>query len=81
MFTPSFDADTFVDPPPPPPHARLTHHTELKTVELGVVYLVITRQDPAALGLFPGGLDEDVVRVIWKQMLKAVQAMHDQRVS
>jgi len=43
--------------------------------------LSFIREDPATLGLFPGGLDEDVVRVIWKQMLKAVQAMHDQRVS
>lgn len=37
--------------------------------------------DPAKLGLFPGGLDSNFVRVIWQQMLKAVQAMHDQRVS
>ena len=39
------------------------------------------RVDPASLGLFPGGLDANFVRVIWQQMLKAVQAMHDERVS
>ncbi|CAN0555815.1 unnamed protein product, partial [Ectocarpus sp. 12 AP-2014] len=27
-----------------------------------------------------GGLDANFVRVIWQQMLKAVQAMHEQRV-
>ncbi|CAB1117494.1 unnamed protein product [Ectocarpus sp. CCAP 1310/34] len=39
-----------------------------------------SRADPKALGLFPGGLDANFVRVIWQQMLKAVQAMHEQRV-
>lgn len=36
--------------------------------------------DPATLGLFPGGLDANFVRVIWQQMLRAVQALHDERV-
>ncbi|CAN0443265.1 unnamed protein product [Pylaiella littoralis] len=39
-----------------------------------------SRVDPATLGLFPGGLDANFVRVIWQQMLKAVEAMHDNRV-
>ncbi|CAM9982470.1 unnamed protein product [Scytosiphon promiscuus] len=39
-----------------------------------------TRVEPATVGLFPGGLDANFVRVIWQQMINAVQAMHDQRV-
>lgn len=30
--------------------------------------------------LFPGGIEANFVRVIWQQMLKAVNAMHEQRV-
>lgn len=30
--------------------------------------------------LFPGGLEANFVRVIWQQMLKAVHAMHEERV-
>ena len=36
---------------------------------------------PGGNDLFPGGLEANFVRVIWQQMLKAVNAMHEQRVS
>ena len=30
--------------------------------------------------IFPGGMEANYVRVIWRQMLQAVHAMHEQRV-